>query len=160
MKKKFVIGATAAILIVAVVAIIISISASPSLVLKNKDTGKVYMKIPINDGEEFSVTFVHSVNQSPVTDVYEIRHGQIYLVRTIYYDFGAGVPTELYGNQTFSFGENGEMIISNMDTYIPDLIYIVGTVSDHTLSVNGGEKISLRNTCGRNSPVRFCCAGF
>ena len=69
MKKKFVIGATAAILIVAVVAIIISISASPSLVLKNKDTGKVYMKIPINDGEEFSVTFVHSVNQSPVTDV-------------------------------------------------------------------------------------------
>ena len=52
MKKKFVIGATAAILIVAVVAIIISISASPSLVLKNKDTGKVYMKIPINDGEE------------------------------------------------------------------------------------------------------------
>lgn len=118
------------------------------------------MKIPINDGEEFSVTFVHSVNQSPVTDVYEIRQGQIYLVRTIYYDFGAGVPTELYGNQTFSFGKNGEMIISDMDTYIPNLIYIVGTVSDHTLSVNGGEKISLRDTCGRNSPVKFCCTGF
>ena len=160
MKKKFVIGATAAILIVAVVAIIINISASPTLVLKNKDSGKVYMKIPINNGEEFSVTFVHSVNQSPVTDVYEVRQGQIYLVRTIYYDFGAGVPTELYGNQTFSFGENGEMIISDMDTLIPDLIYIVGTVSDHTLSVNGGEKISLRDTCGRNSPVRFCCTGF
>ena len=94
------------------------------------------------------------MNKSPVTDVYQVRGKKIYLIETIYYGFGAGVPSELYGNEIFSFGENGEIIISNMDTYLPNLTYVVGTVSDHTLSING-EEISLRDLCGRNSSVKF-----
>lgn len=46
------------------------------------------------------------------------------------------------------------MIVSGFDTPMPNLQYIVGTVSDHILTVNG-EEISLRDLCGRNSLVRF-----
>ena len=107
------------------------------------------------EGEWFSVGFVHSVNKSPVIDCYEIKHHSIYVEKTIYYNFGAGVQTELEGNETLSYGEDGAMIVSGFDREMPDLTYFVGTVSDHTLIVNNGEEISLRNLCGRSSKVRF-----
>ena len=145
---------TAAILLVAVILVLCTFISSDRLILKNADTGQVFGRFPLSDDKEFAVTFVHSVNKSPVTDVYQVRGKKIYLIETIYYGFGAGVPSELYGNEIFLFGENGEIIISNMDTYLPNLTYVVGTVSDHTLSING-EEISLRDLCGRNSSVKF-----
>lgn len=108
------------------------------------------------EGDEFSVGFIHSVNKSPLTDVYQIKDSKIYVVSTIYYGFGAGVQTELEGGQTLSYGDNGEMIISGFNKELPHLSYMVGTVSDHILTVHGKE-ISLRSLCGRNSTVEFTC---
>lgn len=48
------------------------------------------------------------------------------------------------------------MIIDGMDTEMKDLIYIVGTVYDHILHVNG-EEINLTELCGKNSAVAFVC---
>lgn len=126
------------------------------LVLRNGDSGEEYARFPVSEGDEFSVTFIHSVNQYPLTDVYEIRDHKIYVIRTIYNNFGAGVQTELEEGQTLEYGENGEMIISGFNREMPYLSYIVGTVSDHTLAI-GGEEISLRELCGRNSKVAFAC---
>ena len=161
MKRKTIITITAVALVAAVI-ILITLSSlqGPVLVLEDDQTGKVYMKIPVSDGDEFSLTFVHSVNKSPVSDIYQIRGGDIYLTGTIYYGFGAGVPTELYGDQVMSYGENGEMIISNMDTLIPHLVYLAGTVNDHNLSINGGENICLQENCGYNTHVKIYCKGF
>lgn len=94
------------------------------------------------------------MNKSPVTEVYQIKDDKIYLEKCLYYAFGAGVATTLEGEQTLSYGENGEMIISNINTLMHDLIYIVGTVSDHILEIQNTE-ISLRELCGRNSSVSF-----
>ena len=121
------------------------------------DDGTEYAAFPLREGESFSVTFVHSVNKSPVTDVYEIRDGIITVVQTVYYAFGAGVQTELEEGQTLSYGPDGEMIVSGFDRPLPNLSYIVGTVSDHTLTIDGAE-VSLRALCGRNSTVRFSFA--
>ena len=112
------------------------------------------MSFPVQDGDEFSVTFIHSVNQSPVTDVYQFRTGKIFVIRTIYYAFGAGVQTELSEEQSLSYGKDGSMIISGFNRPMDNLSYIVGTVSDHTLQVNGNI-FSLRKLCGRNTTVRF-----
>ena len=103
----------------------------------------------------FSIGFIHSVNKSPLTDFYELRDGRIFVEKTIYYGFGAGVQTEIEEGQTLEYGEDGSMIVSGFDREIPDLIYIVGTVSDHILKVNEGPDISLRDLCGRNAMVRF-----
>ncbi len=43
------------------------------LVLKDGGSEYEYARFPISDGEEFSVGFIHSVNQSPLIDFYEIR---------------------------------------------------------------------------------------
>lgn len=148
----------AAVIIAAIIAAVTAYTRAGReyLVLRNGDSGEEYARFPVSEGDEFSVTFIHSVNQYPLTDVYEIRDHKIYVIRTIYNNFGAGVQTELEEGQTLEYGENGEMIISGFNREMPYLSYIVGTVSDHTLAI-GGEEISLRELCGRNSKVAFAC---
>ena len=124
------------------------------LVLRNGDTDEEITRFRVSEGDEFSVTFIHSVNQYPLTDVYQIRDHKIYVVRTIYNNFGAGVQTEIEEGQTLEINENGEMVVSGFNLEMPWLSYIVGTVSDHTLTLHD-KKISLRELCGRNCKVAF-----
>ena len=76
------------------------------------------------------------------------------LTGCIYYSFGAGVAEELDPSWTLSYGENGEMILSDINLPMNDLTYVVGTVYDHMLTI-GGEQVNLRALCGRNSRVHF-----
>ena len=89
------------------------------------------------------------------TDYYEIRPDGIYVVKTVYYGFGAGVQTQLEEGQKLEYGEDGSMIITGFDRRMDDLVYFVGTVSDHTLTLNDNQQFSLRDLCGRNAKVRF-----
>lgn len=145
----------AAIMVVVIAAILTFVLRSGDyLVLRNGDTDEEFARFRVSEGDEFSVTFIHSVNQYPLTDVYQIRNHKIYVVRTIYNNFGAGVQTEIEEGQKLEINENGEMVVSGFDMEMPWLSYIVGTVSDHTLTLHG-EEISLRELCGRNSKVAF-----
>ena len=145
----------AAIMVVVIAAILTFVFRSGDyLVLRNGETNEEFARFRVSEGDEFSVTFIHSVNQYPLTDVYEIRDSKIYVVRTIYNNFGAGVQTEIEDGQTLEINENGEMVVSGFNMEMPWLSYIVGTVSDHTLTLHG-EEISLRELCGRNSKVAF-----
>ena len=131
-------------------------SGEMELVLSDKESGQVYATYPVENGDTYAVEFVHSVNKSPVRDVYEIRDGEIWNIQCIYYGFGAGVEEELGEGETLSFGENGEMIVSNIEKRMDNLVIVVGTISDHTLYL-GDETISLRDLCGRSSKVLFTC---
>lgn len=125
------------------------------LALCDGDTGAEFARYPLEVGEEFSITFIHSVNATPVTDYYDVdEQGTITLLRTVYYGFGAGVPFDLNEGETLSYDENGAMIISGIDRVIPDYLIFVGTVSDHTLKI-GEKEISLRELCGRNTKLRI-----
>ena len=145
----------AAIMVVVIAAILTFVFRSGDyLVLRNGDTNEEFARFRVSEGDEFSVTFIHSVNQYPLTDVYEIRDSKIYVVRTIYNNFGAGVQTEIEDGQTLEINENGEMVVSGFNMEMPWLSYIVGTGSDHTLTLHEKE-ISLRELCGRNTKVAF-----
>jgi len=148
-------AAAAAILVVAAVSAIIAMSlAKDCLVLRDARTGRRYGAYPLDEGESFSVTFVHSVNKSPVTEVYENRDGDIYVTTCIYSSLGAGVATTLEEGQSYTIDEQGRWVLTGVDTKIDPLLYFVGTVSDHELEI-GDETISLRTLCGRNSQVHF-----
>lgn len=151
---KRILTGTAVVVMTAFSVFIYYFITTPCLILRDGDTGKLIAAYPMNEGDEFSVTFVHSVNNSPVTDVYQIRNSRIFVVRTIYYSFGAGVQTEIEAEQTLEYGKDGSMIVSGFQRPMDKLSYIVGTVSDHILKINT-KSISLRNLCGRNATVRF-----
>ena len=147
--------AAAAILVVAAAAVLaVFLLREPKLILSDDETGKVYARLPLKDGDSFSVTFRHSVNKSDVTEIYQRRGREIWLTGCVYYGFGAGVAEVLEPDWTLENGDNGEMIIGNIEMKMNDLTYIVGTVYDHILEVNG-ERIVLNDLCGKNAKVHF-----
>ncbi|MDO4475402.1 MAG: DUF1850 domain-containing protein [Lachnospiraceae bacterium] len=143
------------ITVVVAAAVILYTGRFGLLTLTDAKTGEVYARYLMHGEEEFSVGFIHSVNKSPVIDHYQPERDGIYVVKTVYYGFGAGVQTLIEEGQTLSYGDDGSMIVTGFDQKIPDLIYFVGTVSDHTLTIADRKEISLRELCGRNSMVRF-----
>ena len=147
--------AAAAILVVAALALLgLFLLREPKLVLSDQDSGRVFARLPLADGDSFSVTFRHSVNKSDVTEIYQRRGREIWLTGCVYYGFGAGVAEVLEPGWTLENGDNGEMIIGNIEMKMNDLSYIVGTVYDHILEING-EKIILNQLCGKNAKVDF-----
>lgn len=148
----------------AVAAIVFSIIAATLLIwmlmphhfltLRDRDTRALYGRYPMKEGERFSVSFKHSINLSPVIDIYQIEDGNIYVEETIYYHFGAGVQTQLNDGETLTYGEDGSMVVGNIHQLRNDVGYIVGTVYDHMLKVDDRE-VNLRELCGKNTPVRF-----
>ncbi len=124
------------------------------LTVKDRDTGELYARYPMGEGGRFSIEFKHSVNLSPVIDIYEIQDGDIYVEETIYYHFGAGVQTQLNEGETLTYTEDGAMVVGNIHQKRNNMLYIVGTVYDHMLTVND-EVVNLRQLCGRNGNVLF-----
>ena len=153
-KTVFWAAAFALIAVVAFLLVGFFASAGHELVLRSGKTGKVYARYPMAEGDTFTVTFIHSVNQKPYSDMYRIEDETIYAEETRFAEFGAGVETELNEGEILSTGKDGEIVISNIHTPMKHLSYIVGTVSDHILTV-GKKEISLRDLCGRNATVVF-----
>lgn len=145
-------------MILVAAALVVSLGSATYLTLRNPETGAVYARYRVAEGERFSVQFVHSVNKSPVIDCYQVRGGKVYVTQTVYYNFGAGVQTELGPGESLSYGDDGAMIVSGIDREMDGLYYFAGTVSDHILTI-GGREVSLRTLCGRNSRVEILCAG-
>lgn len=146
----------AAVMMLCIAAAAVSFKALSTeyLVLYDSDTGKTHITEKAEEGMMFSVEFIHSVNQTPLRDTYIIENGEIRAYSTLYRSFGAGVQTALEGDQKMTYDEEGNMIITGFDITYDPLRYIVGTVSDHILTLDG-EEISLRDMCGRNARVVF-----
>ena len=53
-----------------------------------------------------------------------------------------------------SYGENGEMILSNINMKIDHMVYIVGTIYDHSM-IWRVEDIVPNELCGKNAQVHF-----
>ncbi len=154
MNKKIV-AAVIAIAVTAAAFCIVSVLLRPKrLVVYNSETGQIYKTFKVSENSEFAVEFIHSVNNSPVKDVFKIRGGRIIADRTVYSAFGAGVQTEVEDGQKLEYDKDGNMIVSGFDIVFDKVKYIVGTVSDHVLYI-GGECISLTELCSKNAHVTF-----
>ena len=109
---------------------------------------------PINEGDVFSISFKHSVNQSTVTEIFQTRQGQILLTALEFEAFGAGMPTELEPGQTLLYLETGGMRIENFDRIIHNFYIIVGSV-DMYLQIGEQTSQRLQNIAAPGEPVRF-----
>lgn len=126
------------------------------LILYNNESGSKIASFPIGVNDYFYVKFTHSVNMSPVIDYYKFnKDNEIYVYKTVYYNFGAGVETELEGDETMTYGDDGSMIIDNIDKKFDPLEYYLSSIYDHKLSINGQEEISLWDICGKNILIKI-----
>jgi hypothetical protein len=78
---------------------------------------------------------MHSVNKSRVTEIFEVRNGQIVLNAVEFETFGAGMPTELEPGQTMTRLAGGVMRIDGFNRTIYDMQILVGQDTDHMLHI-------------------------
>ena len=141
--------------VLAVLAVFVSLFIrEPYLVLTNAHSGTLLLRERTSEGEIFSIHFIHSVNKSPVTEIYEIRNGQIVLVALEFETFGAGMPTELESGQSLIRLPEGGMRIVGIDRVMEDFHYMIGYNSG--LVINFGERqVPLDTLDAAGQPVRI-----
>jgi hypothetical protein len=130
-------------------------TGEPLLVAADEATGRVYGRWPLPPAPDggFAIEFIHSVNNTPVTETFQARGGRIYPVALRFYGFGAGMPSDLEPGQHLE-RDGDALVLTGFTRSFGELNYIVGTVSDHLLYIND-EAISLRDLCGRNAHLRI-----
>ena len=121
------------------------------LEISDTNSGRIYGRWPLEEGEEFAIEFIHSVNQSPVRETFRAEGNEIMPRALRFSSYGAGMPTDLLEGQTMIY-EGDSIVITGFSTSYRELNYIVGTVSDHLLFIND-KTISLRDLCGRNAHI-------
>ena len=135
--RKYITAAAAIITIIAAAAVLLPRSGY-YLTLRNRDTGEVYARYKMGEGDRFSVTFIHSVNKYPLTDTYEIENKTIYVEETTYCSFGAGVQTEL--NPSFDQPNLAGLILPESCKYV-DAYAFAGATNMKFLALGGVQYI-------------------
>lgn len=145
MKRWCVAGAAT----IAVFLLIASFVPAPHLVLSRFDSGETLYIYPAAEGFVFSVEFIHSVNQSPVAEIFQIRGGEIFLYALEFVDFGAGMPTE----QEIIRLPCGTMRIEfDRDATQPN--YIVGREAELVLYI-GQTRVPLNSLAEAGTVIEF-----
>ena len=121
------------------------------LEIRDSASGRMYGKWTLEEGSEFAIEFIHSVNMSPVTETFIIEKGMIRLAAMRFYSYGAGIPSYLDEGQTLTRDGNA-MIISGFDSSLSELRLITGAVFDHVLYINE-QLVSLQELCGKNTHI-------
>lgn len=122
--------------------------------------GAVLGAWPMAEGQGFAIRYTHSVALTPVEDHFCIRNGIIHLDRTVYQDFGAGLPSAPESGQSMSAG-NGRIVMSGYDRPLPRFDVRVGRVAGHVLllPVRGGTReLPLADLAPAGSALTFTFA--
>lgn len=114
-----------------------ALAASYNLVLKD-ESGAV-LSLPVDNGYTFAIRYTHSVAQSPVTDYFFIKGGAIWLDKTVYHDFGAGLPHFPENGQKM-YQRDGELVISDFNRRLGNFSLRVGRVANHVLLLGDKRK--------------------
>ena len=107
------------------------------LVLKDA-RGTVLFACPAREGFVFGIRYIHSVAKSPVEDWFRVAHNVIFLEKTIYQDFGAGLPHNPGPGQTMTTAD-GHIVITGYHMALPSFDVRVGRVARHVLLLPQAE---------------------
>lgn len=143
----------AAVLIV-LISVVLLLPTVRKFVIVEEKTGKILYYSDVKPGDTFTVTYTHSVNNSPVHDIFVIREDySIMLKKTVFSSFGAGVPYEVEKGQNICFYKD-TIEIDNINQPIKEYLLFVGTVADHIFTMHQAS-IPLKQLTRQQQTVRF-----
>lgn len=103
------------------------------LVVRLANSGEVLAAFPVEQGECIEIGFTHSVNLSPVRDLYEINENELILRATVFQTYGAGIPILDDGIGTGFRSTPEGFEITGIDLPRTEVPILLQTVPDHTL---------------------------
>ena len=113
----------------------------PVRCLTAKCEGKLLFAWPIRAGERFEITFTHSLNLSPITDVIEWTGGDLVVIKSIFSTFGAGVPVPADGAGTELLVVDGHYELIGIDKHMRSIPITVQEVPKHRITLDGREAL-------------------
>jgi len=117
-------------------------------------TDKILYSSSVKPGDKFSITYIHSVNKSPVEDQFELAEDFTILLRkSIFKSFGAGVPSNLNDGDKFEYFDD-RIEVSYNSSRINKFILFVGVIADHHFLMNGRD-IKLNELSPPQRSVHF-----
>lgn len=103
------------------------------LIVEDAATGERLLTTPVEEGTRVALNYTHSVEKTPVLDVYAVNGTKLEMVRMEFHSYGAGLPARADINVT----ENGTFVFDPEGSY--DHVYVKpGRVAKHHLAV--GER--------------------
>jgi hypothetical protein len=125
----------AGVIITAVAAIVtMFLPFIPVLEISDFKTGQRVMVVRLKNGEEFVISFTHSVNRRPVYETIRAENGYLVIVRSRFDSFGAGMPEVSTADGTLMVAKDG-WLEWTVNRPVPDITVRVGWTADHTLHI-------------------------
>ena len=119
-------------LLLAALLMLLAVRFIPLVIISS---GEETLYRPVRPGAEMKYHYIHSVEQTPVEEYFEIIREGFKLKKTIYSSYGAGLPLE---GGDFS-RENGRFVIANQDQIFPGLTYRVSSLPEQYLKIGGRQ---------------------
>ncbi len=115
------------------------------------DDGKILLSLPIKPEERFYITYMHSVNRTPVTDTIEYTGSELVVRESLFQSYGAGISVGDDIGQKIVFTENG-LLMTGIDIPYDHIDLMTGTYADHRLVFRGKEYV-LKDYAGEQKHV-------
>src|SRR5699024_7370380 len=103
--------------------------AGSVLVVEDASSGEQLLTTPVSEGTPVVLSYMHSVEKTPIRDVYAVHNGSLVMTRMDFQSYGWGLPARANvtrENGWFTFDPNG----SYKEIYVKS-----GRVADHHLRV-------------------------
>jgi hypothetical protein len=131
-------------IVLAVTAVAAATPAGSVLVVEDASSGERLLTTPVSEGTPVVLTYMHSVEKTPIRDVYTVRNGSLMMTRMKFQSYGWGLPSRANitrRNGWFVFDPNG----SYEEIHVKP-----GRVANHRLRVGNRtyDLVALSNAQG------------
>jgi hypothetical protein len=92
----------------------------------------------MTNGEEFVLSFTHSVNRRPVYETLKVQDDSLVIVKSRFDAFGAGMPEASNADGTFQVLPDG-WLEWTVNRPVLEIVVRVGRVANHRLQLKGRE---------------------
>lgn len=98
------------------------VAAAGQILVATFPENKMLLQVPLENGTQFSLSFIHSVSKTRVIDVYEIRGNDIIQTREYFSAHGAGLPSSPDEPGGIKWEKQGSRFVLYMARPIPKLV--------------------------------------
>lgn len=110
----------------------------PVLEIVDGRSGRIVFCARVQPGEEFVLSFVHSVNRRPVYDTLRVGADHLVIAKSRFDTFGAGMPEASTQDGTLNIAEDG-WLEWTVNRPTPEITVRVGRMADHTVHYKGRD---------------------
>ncbi|WP_049900663.1 DUF1850 domain-containing protein [Natrinema altunense] len=131
-RRSVTVGALVVVaVLLASVVVVASAAGGQTLVVADADSGEPMLEVPVDDGDEVTLAYTHSVEKTPVEDVYVVDGSELRMVRMVFSSHGAGLPAAESMERT----DEG-LVVTRNETY-EELPVVPGSIAGHELVIDG-----------------------